>query len=72
MGATYKIVSTPENTAGKIKINGVKHTISRANETMIALVGLPDAWKKIECILIKQLTEINERKIRNAFSPNSQ
>ena len=72
MGATHKMVSTAGLTRGNSRIKGVKQTISRTKDAMMAPVGLPAAWKKIEFILIKQLMAIKERKIRKVFSPNSQ
>ena len=71
-GATNRMVSTLAKKIGNTKIKGVKHTTSRTRDAMIAKIGLPAAWKKIEFILIKQLIEIKDRKMRRVFSPNSQ
>ena len=72
IGATHRMVSTFEKKRGNTTINGVKHTTSRTRDAVTALAGLPAAWKKMEFILIKQLMEINDKKIRKVFSPNSQ
>ena len=72
IGATNKMASIVGKNTGNIKINGAKHTTSRTSEETTALTGLPAAWKKIEFILIRQLIQVKERKIRKVFSPNSQ
>ena len=72
MGATKRIISTLWKMAGSIKINGAKQTTSRIMDAITALTGFPAAWKKIQFILIKQLTDIKDRKMRKVFSPNSQ
>ena len=71
-GATNRMVSTFAKKVGNTKMKGVKHTTSRTRDAMIAKIGLPAAWKKMECILIKQLTTIKDRKMRRVFTPNSQ
>ena len=72
MGAAHRIDSTPDHTAGRMRISGIKHTTSRMVEAMVAYSGLPTAWKKMELVLIRQLKVISDRKMRIVFSPNSQ
>ena len=51
---------------------GIKHTISRITDAIMARSGLPTAWKKMDDILMVQVKAISDRKMRNVFSANNQ
>ena len=71
IGAANNIPSIPMN-IGKIRINGIKQTISRIIEEITACAGFPTAWKKMDVIFMIQVKVTRERKIRKVFSANTQ
>ena len=71
IGAAYNIPSIPKPKGRQIT-KGIKHIISRIKETIVALIVLPTAWKKMEVILIRHVPVTKERKIvkKNQTKPN--
>ena len=70
-GAAKRIPSIPKK-RGSVRIRGIKHTISRITDAIMARSGLPTAWKKMDDILMVQVKAISDRKMRNVFSANNQ